>query len=274
MKLAVENLAFGYPGKPVGRDASFMLAAGEILCLLGPNGSGKTTLFKTLLGLLAPQAGRICLDGEDIRAWRRRRIAQSVGYVPQAHTAYFPFTVIEAVAMGRTPHLGLFATASDADIAVAERALATLNIAHLRDAIYTRISGGERQLVLIARALAQEPRMLVMDEPTASLDFGNQMLVLDHIRKLAARGIGVVLSTHDPDAAFACADRVALLHQGRLIRIGPPYEAITAETLKLLYGVDVDVVELPPRMADPSRRVYVCVPNHPHPSPSPGGRRV
>jgi iron complex transport system ATP-binding protein len=260
MNLTVDNLAFGYPGKPVGRAANLSIRSGEILCLLGPNGSGKTTLFKTILGLLAPQGGRVRLDGEDLSRWSRARIAQVMGYVPQAHTAYFPFSVIETVVMGRSPHVPLFGTPSDADVAVADRALATLNIHRLRDAVYTRISGGERQLALIARALAQEPAVLVMDEPTASLDFGNQMLVLDQIRRLAARGMAIILSTHDPDHAFLCATQVALLHEGELVAQGSPGETITPETLRRLYGVNVDVLELPPSAGQPARPSHVCVP--------------
>lgn len=256
MRLSADRLAFGYPSKPVGKEASFSLDPGEVLCLLGPNGSGKTTLFKTLLGLLPAQAGAVYLDDQDIKGWSRRRLARAVGYVPQAHTAYFPFSVLETVLMGRTAHLRLFATPSPHDVAIADQALATLNIAHLREAIYTRISGGERQLALIARALAQEPRILIMDEPTASLDFGNQMLVLDQVRRLAERGIGIILSTHDPDHAFLCARRVAMLHQGRVIRLGAPPEVITAESLRLIYGVDVEVVTLPTA----PKAAHVCVP--------------
>lgn len=263
MRLAVEELAYGYPERPIGTGVSFALAAGEVLCVLGPNGSGKTTLFRTLLGLLPAQGGAVRLDGVDISGWSPRALARVMGYVPQAHMAYFPFTVLETVLMGRTARLGPFATPSRADVAVAERMLELLHITHLRDAVYTRVSGGERQLALIARALAQEPKLLVMDEPTASLDFGNEMRVLSHIRALARRGIAVVLSTHDPDHAFYCADRVALLKDGRLVRLGPPAEVITAESLHDLYGVDVDVLE---RTApDGQGRLRVCVPRHPAP---------
>jgi len=258
MKLSVEHLAFGYRGRLIGQDANFALDAGAVLCLLGPNGSGKTTLFRTLLGLLPAKDGTVRLDGEDIAGWSRAAIARVMGYVPQAHAAYFPFTVIETVLMGRTARMGMFATPSHADVEIAERMLELLRIAHLRDAIYTRISGGERQLTLIARALAQEPRILVMDEPTASLDFGNQMLVLSHIRALSQHGIGVVLSTHDPDHAFFCADRVVLLKDGSLVRVGTPEEVITADSLHELYGVEVEVME---RAAQGGYgRVRVCVP--------------
>jgi iron complex transport system ATP-binding protein len=244
VRLDVADLAFGYPGKEVGRDVTFGLAGGEVLCLLGPNGGGKTTLFKTVLRLLAPRGGRVAVDGEPIAGWSRGRLARVFGYVPQAQLGLFPFTVAETVLMGRTAHIGPFATPSRGDRAVAEEMLAVLGIGHLAARPYTEISGGERQLTLIARALAQQPAILVMDEPTASLDFGNQVRVLGEIEHLARRGMPVMLSTHDPDHAFLCAHRVALLHQGRLARLGPPDEVITRESLREVYGVEVTVMEL------------------------------
>ena len=245
MILEVQDLAFGYGARAVGSQVSLTLAEGEALCLLGPNGGGKTTLFKTLLGLLRPLAGRVLLDGTDLADLPRREIAKKIGYVPQAHAAFFPFSVRDVVLMGRASRLPAFAGPGPADRAAAERALAMLGIGHLAERIYTEISGGERQLALIARALAGEPRLLVMDEPTASLDFGNQTRVLTQVRRLSERGIAVVLSTHDPGHAFLCADRVALLHGGRLVALGPPAETATPESLRLLYGVEVAVVPLP-----------------------------
>lgn len=257
MSLEARGLGFGYGARRIGSGASFALEAGEVLCLLGPNGSGKTTLFKTLLGLLPAQEGEVLLDGEPLARLSRQRLARSLAYVPQAHEAYFPFSVLETVLMGRTAHIGRFSTPGAEDLAVADRALATLDIAHLREAEYTRISGGERQLTLIARALAQEPRIMVMDEPTANLDFGNQMLVLERVSDLAEAGLGVVMATHDPDHAFLCAHRVAMLHGGALSALGRPEVVITADSLRALYGVEVEVVELERR---PGRRVRVCVP--------------
>jgi iron complex transport system ATP-binding protein len=256
--LAIENLAFGYRNKPVGRDVSFTVAAGETLGLLGPNGCGKTTLFRTILGLLAPQGGRVVLESSDVATLSRAAVAQRIGYVPQAHAGYFPFAVRDIVLMGRTAHLGLFATPTQRDRAVAERMLDTLGITHLADRTYTQISGGERQLALIARALTQEPRVLVMDEPTANLDFGNQVRVLDRIRALSRQGIAVILSTHDPDQAFFCCDRVVLLHEGRMIDCAPPEQAITSASLKQLYGVDVAVLEIDSPEA--GRRLRICTP--------------
>jgi iron complex transport system ATP-binding protein len=257
MRLEARRLDFGYRDHPVGRDVSLALEAGEVLCLLGPNGSGKTTLFKTLLGLLPAQAGEVLIDGRNLRMWRRDEIARAVSYVPQAHAAFFPFTVREVVLMGRTAHLGVFSSPSRRDREVAQAALERLRVSHLSDSIYTRISGGERQLALIARALAQDARVVVMDEPTANLDFGNQVRVLQHIRSLARSGIGVLLSTHDPDHAFLCADRVAMLHEGRLVRHGAPAEVITAESLRQVYGVDAIVA----RVAVPGNAERpVCLP--------------
>lgn len=255
MTLAAENLGFGYRGRRVGSGVSLDLRAGEVLCLLGPNGGGKTTLLKTMLGLVPALDGTIRLDGEDLTSWSRKRLARVVGYVPQAHAAFFPFTVIDVVMMGRSAHIGLFSAPSRSDREIARRALGTLGIGHLEERIYTEISGGERQLVLIARALAQEPRILVMDEPTASLDFGNQLRVLGHIAALARSGMAVLFSTHDPDHVFLCGDRVALLHDGGMEEIGPPEQVITAQSLKRLYGVEVQVVELP------DHETHTCVPS-------------
>lgn len=245
MILAAEGLDIGYRRTKIGRGIDLDIREGEVLCLLGPNGGGKTTLMKTLLGLLPALGGTVKLRGQDIGSFSRAELAKIIGYVPQAGTNFFPFNVLDIVLMGRVAHIGLFASPGKKDIATAENALAALGIAHLRDRVYTEISGGERQLALIARALAQEPQLLVMDEPTASLDFGNQLRVLDQITALARRGMAVVLSTHDPDHVFLCGDRAALLRDGRLVALGPPSLVITEEALAALYGVAVDVVELP-----------------------------
>ncbi len=242
--LAVEDLAFGYGRRIVGSGVSFTLDRGEVLCLLGPNGCGKTTLLKTLLGLLPAQAGRVRVEGSDLAGMRRRDAARLVAYVPQAHAAFFPFTVREVAVMGRASRLNAFATPGPADEAAAERALDTLGIGHLAEADYSRISGGERQLVLIARALAGEPRLLVMDEPTASLDFGNQARVLSQVRRLSGSGITVVFSTHDPSHALLCGDRVAALRDGTMVAFGPAAETVTPPLLRRLYGIDVLVARL------------------------------
>lgn len=253
--LAAEALGFGYGVKVVGRDVNLVVGRGEVLCLLGPNGSGKTTLFKTMLGLLPAQQGEVRFEGMPIAKFARAELARCTAYVPQAHTAYFPFTVTEMVVMGRTAHLGVFASPTREDRRKALDALTSLGIAELADAEYTRISGGQRQLALVARALAQYAPAIVMDEPTASLDFGNQVIVLTEVRRLAARGFGVLLSTHDPDHAFSIGDRVALLDSGKLVAQGKPEDVLTPDRLRAVYGVSV-VVE---RM---SRGQIVCAPDY------------
>jgi iron complex transport system ATP-binding protein len=253
--LAAHRLGFGYRGKAVGRDVDLEVRAGEVLCLLGPNGSGKTTLFKTILGLLLPQAGEVRIGGRPLGTLARDEIARSVAYVPQAHAAHFPFRVAEMVVMGRTAHLGPFASPSREDHAKGRAALDALGIADLAETEYTRISGGQRQLVLVARALAQDAPAIVMDEPTASLDFGNQVVVLSEVRRLAERGLAVLLSTHDPDHAFSIGHRVALLDEGRLVAHGKPDEVLTPERLRAVYGVSVSVERL-------SQGQTVCAPDY------------
>jgi len=252
--LEVERLAFGFPGRTIGRELSFALAPGEVMCVLGPNGGGKTTLFRTLLGLLPAQGGEVRLGGDSLHTLARAEVARRVGYVPQAHQGSFAFTVREMVLMGRTAHLGTFAVPGTRDREAAAQALESLGIAPLAERPFTEISGGERQLALIARALAQAPTLLVMDEPSANLDFGNQVRVLEHMAALAARGIAVLFSTHDPDHAFLCAQRALLLAEGRALAIGPPTEVIRPDTLERLYGVSV-------RVLDAGNGLHTCLPD-------------
>jgi iron complex transport system ATP-binding protein len=242
--LQVRGLSFGFPGRTVGHDVSFSLAGGEVLCVLGPNGSGKTTLFRTILGLLPPHCGEILIEESHLHGLSREEIARAAGYVPQGHSAYFAFTLTEFVLMGRTSRLGAFSAPGKSDRQIAGRALESLGIAHLADKPITEVSGGERQLALVARALAQEPKLLVMDEPTAGLDFGNQVRVLEKISALASTGISILFSSHDPDHAFMGADRALLLREGRVLELGAPQQVIRTETLERLYGVSVQVVPL------------------------------
>lgn len=252
MELSAVNLAFGYGRQRVGKNLDLQLSGGEILCLLGPNGCGKTTLFKTLLGLLPRQAGHIDLDGRDLNEYSRAGIARRMAYVPQAHEGVFAYSVHEMVLMGRNVHQGLFSGPDKADRLRATAALQDLGIADLAKRDYTRLSGGQRQLVLIARALAQDAPLIVMDEPTASLDFGNQARVLAQIVRLAERGLGIVFSTHNPDHAWRYASQVLLLKDGRALACGAPEEALTERRLSEVYGLPVRVEAL----ADHQR---VCV---------------
>jgi iron complex transport system ATP-binding protein len=235
--LVAEALGFGYRGRSIGRNVGFRLARGQVLCLLAPNGGGKSTLIKTLLGLLPPIEGRVLLDGRELGFWTRREIAQRLGYVPQHHEAHFPFEVADMVLMGRAARLPGFAAPSARDREVAGRALETLGIGALHAAAYTEISGGERQLVLIARALAQEPEALLLDEPAANLDYGNRARVLAHVRHLADSGIAVLMSTHEPEHARSCADWILMLKDGAVFAAGPPQALLTRERLDGLYGL-------------------------------------
>ena len=221
MRLQGRDLTIGYPDHVVGSGLNVALATGEVLALLGPNGGGKTTLLKTLLGLIDAKAGEVRLDGKPLAEFSIQQRARVIAYVPQVHTGTFAFTVETVVLMGRIAHGNLFSRPSARDFEVAAGALERFGIARLSQRPYTQISGGERQLVLLARALAQEPQFIVLDEPTASLDFGNQGKVMSEICALAASGHGVLFTTHDPNHARRAADRAFLLRDGTQLADGP-----------------------------------------------------
>ena len=244
MELIIRNASCGYGDKNIIKDISIEIKSGEILCILGPNGVGKTTLFKTILGFLKLQSGEILLDNENIRSWSKKRLAKAISYVPQSHTPPFPFSVFDVVLMGRAAHLDMFASPSKKDKEIAEQAIDTLKISYLKNSIYTQISGGERQMVLIARALAQQAKIMVMDEPTSNLDFGNQIRVLQQINNLASKGFGVIMTSHFPDHAFLCSTKAALMQKNNAFIIGNVDEVITEENLKCAYGINVKIISV------------------------------
>lgn len=254
MILEARGLTIGYTDHTVGSGLDVSLATGEVLALLGPNGGGKTTLLKTLLGLLKPKAGGITLGGKPLDAFDTAERARVIAYVPQVHVGTFAFTVESVVLMGRTAHGNLFSRPSAHDRAVSHAALERFGIAHLARRPYTMISGGERQLALLARALAQEPRFVVLDEPTASLDFGNQGKVMAEIKALAASGHGVLFTTHDPNHALRAADRAFLLRGGTRIAEGPVREVLDRAHLETLYGAPVE------RLVDPETGTVAFLP--------------
>ena len=258
MSLAARGLAYGYRDRTVGRGVDVALAAGEVVCLLGPNGSGKTTLMRTLLGLLAPLAGEVTLDDRALGEWPARLRATRLAYVPQAAESYFDFSVLEMVEMGRTAHRGVFARPGARDLERSHAALDRLGIASLAGRPIHRVSGGERQLTLIARALATEATYILMDEPAANLDFGNQALVLEEIARLRGTGAAVLFSTHHPDHALRIADRVVMIRNGGTMAAGPTAEVVNSENLSALYGRPVEVALVASGQGTPRR---VCVPS-------------
>ena len=243
MILNIKDLSCGYGKKTIVSNFNASLHSGEVLCLLGPNGVGKTTLFRTILGTLPAQSGTVEVDGKDLRSFSKKEFAKVISYVPQAHTPPFPFKVIDVVVMGRTAHMNIFASPGPKEREIAEDAMEQLGILHLRDRIYTEISGGERQMVLIARALVQGTALLMMDEPTSNLDFGNQVRVLENICRLAKeRDLGIIMTTHYPDHAFICEGRVALMKRGDEYMEGTSNEIITAENMRDAYGINVHIL--------------------------------
>lgn len=243
--LEARDLSFAYPGgRTIFSGLDLTAAAGEIVCILGPNGTGKSTLVKCLAGLYRPLAGSLSLAGREAGTLGRAAVARIAAYVPQLHQGVFAFSVFEVVLMGRAPHLGFFGAPGRRDREVADRAIAALGIEHLAGKPYTDLSGGERQLVLFARILAQEPRLLLLDEPTSHLDFGNQVQVLALIRRLADQGLAVIMTSHFPDHAFLTSRTVAVMAGGRFMAVGRPGEVVTEERLAAVYGVDVRIVNL------------------------------
>ncbi|MDO4443248.1 MAG: ABC transporter ATP-binding protein [Slackia sp.] len=254
--LDVRGLTCGYHRKVIVQDASFSLDQGQFACIIGTNGCGKTTLLKTILGLLPPMGGGACIHGHDIFSLSDAERARHIAYIPQAHTPPFPFSVADVVLMGRTPHIGRFSGVSHEDKRVAWDALCMLGIEHLAERTYTKLSGGQQQLVLIARALTQQPELIVMDEPTASLDFGNQQIVLSRMKELSNNGATVLMVTHDPGHAVYCADTVIVVKDGRVGCKGRPEEVITKSQMESIYQTPIHVSDI---MIDGQPR-RICVP--------------
>lgn len=239
MSLCAENLSVGHGGCAVVEHIDFELAAGEILCLLGPNGSGKSTLIKTLLNLIEPCAGHVLVNNTDVKQWSAKQLARHLAYVPQSHANSLGFTVGDTVLMGHTHQWGVFGGPSKADHQAVDEVLEQLGIANLKARNFSLLSGGQQQLVLIARALCQGAQTLVLDEPTANLDFANAAKVMNTLQQLAVQGKSVVLSTHNPQDALGVNASVCMLKDRSVLALGPARQVVTSDHLTRLYGLPI-----------------------------------
>lgn len=245
--LRAHALVFSYPGadRPAVDGVDLSLSRGELHGIIGPNGSGKSTLLRLLLGVRDPDAGAVRFSGRPLGAWGRRELAQRVGVVPQQEQAAFPLSVRELVGMGRYPHLGAWRSERPEDRQAVADAMGRCDLEGLADRPVSTLSGGERQLARVARALAQEPQVLVLDEPTVSLDIRHEMEIFRLLRRLVDDGVSVLLVTHNLNAAARVSDRLLLLHEGRCAAGGGPGEVLTAETVERVYGWPVEVTRHP-----------------------------
>ena len=254
MSMTIENLSFSYGDHQVLKAVNFTTNYGEFLSVLGPNGVGKSTLFKCMLGLLSPASGSIKIDGVDLRAIKETELAKKIAYIPQSHSPVFNFSVKDMVLMGTTAQTGRFSSPGKKETALAYDAMERLEITHLSDRGYGNISGGERQMVLIARAIAQQAKILIMDEPSANLDFGNKIKVMRTVKKLTENGYTVIQSTHDPDQAFLYSDKILAMHHGQVLAWGTPQSVMDRDLISELYNVDVDICSLK------EDKISVCIP--------------
>jgi len=247
--IALKNVQFHYdPGKTILHDLTLAVEKGTITAILGPNGTGKTTLLHTILGLLAPQSGQIWIAGKEIHDYKRAELSQVIALVPQSEVVPFTFKVIEYVLLGRTPQIGFLDMPKEEDIALVRDTLNMLEISHLESRSVTELSGGEQQMVVLARALVQQPQVLLLDEPTSHLDLSNKGRLLKILDILSQKGVTIVFSTHDPDAAAMIADHVILLKAGAVLDAGRIKEVMTSEKLTQTYGTEVNVLTIDGRL--------------------------
>ncbi len=243
--IRAENLCFSYGSRQVLRDVSFETEKGDFLAVLGPNGVGKSTLFRCVLGILKGYTGVIRVDERDIRTLSRRQMAGLMSYIPQKHGTAFAYSVLDTVLMGTTHELGTFSAPKAKQIDQAQTALSQVGIADFADRKFTELSGGEQQMVMIARALSQQAGLLMMDEPTASLDYGNREKILSLLRDLTGQGYTVILSTHDPQHALSYSNKVLALKDGQVGAFGKTSDVLTSELLQKLYGIHAVIVDTP-----------------------------
>lgn len=255
MSLEIKDLSFSYESdQPVLKNINVKIGDGRMVCILGPNGTGKSTLFKVILRLLRCYEGEVKIDGRSTDDLSVSQMAHKIAYIPQSYRPTFNYSVFDMVLMGTTAGLKTFGSPGRKEKESVKAAMEKMGISHLAGRGFARISGGERQLALIARALVQDTKVLIMDEPTANLDYGNTIKVLEQIKELACSGYTVLQATHQPDQAFLFADEVLALKDGTILGQGAPKDIINTDFIKQLYGVDTDVQSLY------DDKLRVCVP--------------
>lgn len=240
----IKNLSFSYGETEVLKDVNFRAYEGQLVALIGPNGAGKSTMFKCILKFLKGYKGHIYLEGKDMMKMSRPQVAKKIAYIPQTTVPVFNYTVMDIVLMGLTGGLKLLESPKQKHVDKVEAILEDLGIMHLRDRGFGRISGGERQLVLLARAIIQDAKILVMDEPTANLDYGNQFRVMERIRRLVGNGYTIILSTHNPEHALLFAEKAFVLQNGEVKAAGPSRKVLSEELMRELYDVDVKLIDI------------------------------
>jgi len=241
MTLDVRNLCYSYKKNDVLKGVDFSENAGKLVCVLGENGAGKTTLFRCLIGLLKDYKGGIFIDGVSVKKLSVREMSKRIAYIPQASPLAFNYTVFEIVLMGTNALTDGLRSPGERERDTVHKTLETLNISHLSNRGYCELSGGERQLALIARALAQKSRVLIMDEPTANLDYGNQFRVMRQVRSLTENGFLVVMSTHNPEHALLYAHKALVIKNGKAAVFGEPEKVLDPELIKDVYNVAVEI---------------------------------
>lgn len=251
--IEVKNLSFKYTDELILDDINLDIKRGDVLAILGENGSGKSTLLKLILSFLKPISGEVLIDGKDVCSYDRADLAKKIAYVPQSSTLPFSYTVLEVVLMARISYQSIFSTYSNKDKKIASESLKELEIESLKDRVFSDLSGGQKQLVLIARALAQEAEILIMDEPSSSLDYSNELMLLNQIKKLAKKGFTVIQTTHNPNHAFFVSSKTLLIKDKKVFSFGKSSEILTERNINSLYDIEVELYES-------SEKIKFCIP--------------
>ncbi len=259
-EIVIQDATFSYDGKTdIFSGLSDTITSEEMFCILGPNGIGKSTLLKAILNLHKLKSGSISIDGRNVEDYRPAELAKIIAYIPQTYALTFPYKVLDMVLMGRMPYINSMARPTPEDYEKCGTAIQLLGLQSLADRPCTQLSGGQLQLVMLARAIAQEAEFIILDEPTSHLDYGKQMITLDIIRTMKDRGVGIIMTTHDPDHAFMVCDKAAVMSKGNFIAVGKPDDVVTEENLRTAYNVDIRIITYED---EDGKKQKTCVPKN------------